>query len=392
MSTLITSGQGTQVRPVSTGRSLQINLSSLTLLELGPYLSSTLKNGGVAGIICNTVSNAITVQNFIETFFSKDEIFLSHSRFTSPDRMNNDLTVLDIAGKNSDRPYRKIVIGTQILEQSLDVDFDILISEPAPIESFIQRSGRLHRHSRSSRPELVKEPRLITLLPDGILLKTESTLAVYGEWLMELSKDCFSTKKLLRLPDDIKNLVEHQHGNFENIQDEYNKYKALVTATRAKTRPFLLDRPSARLDKPLNGMLSILETDDPSEAKVRGGDSGPEIIAIFSDADNSLWVPFFKGKERKKYYIKSGTEFNNYEAIMMLNSTLRLPLRYNRLTYLSELEGQMDPFIRERWKNSSLLKQEIALVFNSSGTSIVKDRSLSYSSSTGLEDNAISKL
>lgn len=70
------------------------------------------------------------------------------------------------------RPPKKIIIGTQVLEQSLDIDFDVLISDLAPMDLLIQRIGRLHRH-KIKRPQKHEVARFYVLehLKSLILMK-----------------------------------------------------------------------------------------------------------------------------------------------------------------------------------------------------------------------------
>ncbi len=91
---------------------------------------------------------------------------LHHSRFAEPDRRLLDAAVE--AGIGRERPDGGcIVIGTQTLEQSLDLDADLLITDLCPIDVLLQRIGRLHRHAGRSRPEGYAVPRTIVLVPRG---------------------------------------------------------------------------------------------------------------------------------------------------------------------------------------------------------------------------------
>jgi len=91
---------------------------------------------------------------------------LHHSRFAAEDRRRLDAAVE--AALSPDGPSRGvIVIGTQTLEQSLDVDADLLITDLCPVDVLLQRLGRLFRHDRP-RPDGFTEPRCVVLTPDRI--------------------------------------------------------------------------------------------------------------------------------------------------------------------------------------------------------------------------------
>ena len=91
---------------------------------------------------------------------------LHHSRFAAPDRRLLDEAVEHRLGK--DRPTGGcIIIGTQTLEQSLDIDADLLITDLCPVDVLLQRIGRLHRHRRPDRPAGYATPACIVLTPAG---------------------------------------------------------------------------------------------------------------------------------------------------------------------------------------------------------------------------------
>jgi CRISPR-associated endonuclease/helicase Cas3 len=97
------------------------------------------------------------------------EIDIFHARFTFNDRDNIERQVLNTYGKNAKRQGR-ILVATQVVEQSLDLDFDVMVSQIAPIEFLMQRMGRLWRHHRinselAPRTATIKKPTFITLLP-----------------------------------------------------------------------------------------------------------------------------------------------------------------------------------------------------------------------------------
>ncbi len=105
---------------------------------------------------------------------------LHHSRFAGEDRVLLDRAVERALGKG--RTGRgAIVIGTQTLEQSLDIDADLLLSDLCPVDVLLQRIGRLHRHRESERATAFAEPRCIVLVPaEGMDAGLDGGLLRYG--------------------------------------------------------------------------------------------------------------------------------------------------------------------------------------------------------------------
>ena len=125
--------------------SRQLNIAISEFPDDNESLIDLLKRetepGGCVGIIRNTVNRAQETYEMLKTQFA-DDVLLFHSRFIACDRLAKDEELLKLLGKNaSQRPRRLIIVGTQVLEQSLDIDFDLLITDIAPIDLLLQRIG-----------------------------------------------------------------------------------------------------------------------------------------------------------------------------------------------------------------------------------------------------------
>ncbi len=146
-----------------TNREIKLNWIDMDLQSIVSLLESKLADGGCAAVICNTVKRAQEVFEVISKSFNNDEVTLFHSRFPYCWRKDIEEKVkLQFGKKVKHRPERAIVVATQVIEQSLDLDFDLMITDLAPVDLLIQRIGRLHRHqSRQNpprRPEGLKDP------------------------------------------------------------------------------------------------------------------------------------------------------------------------------------------------------------------------------------------
>jgi len=129
-----------------------------------------IEQEAMVGIICNTVASAQRLYHQMKQQYPDLTIDLFHARYTFGDRKEREKAVLKQYGKGAPRQGR-LLIATQVIEQSLDLDFDVLISQIAPVEFLMQRMGRLWRHDRTqgdlhSRTKSITSPRFIILLPD----------------------------------------------------------------------------------------------------------------------------------------------------------------------------------------------------------------------------------
>ena len=158
------------------------NFDAVATLALG-----SARKGAKVLVVRNTVGYAISTQQALEEAAGSDDrglLFdvdgsatLHHGRFATVDRQRLDSRVEELLGRN--RPAGgRIVVGTQTLEQSLDIDADLLITDLCPVDVLLQRIGRLHRHQRDDRPD-EKGPVCIVLTPEAedlspLLSRTEN--------------------------------------------------------------------------------------------------------------------------------------------------------------------------------------------------------------------------
>lgn len=159
--------------PIASIRSISATVE-VTDNEAEAYagLLDVRRAGGCAIWIRNTVDQAKDTYTALinEHNIPGRDVLLFHARFTLSDRRRIEAEALRIFGKESTPEDRrgKILIATQVVEQSLDLDADFLISDLAPMELILQRLGREHRHLREWRPKGFEQPTLLVLSPEPI--------------------------------------------------------------------------------------------------------------------------------------------------------------------------------------------------------------------------------
>ncbi len=117
----------------------RVHLLNGTIFENAHLIKEKIKDGQRIIIVCNTVQNAQEIYRVIKGWDSiqTPHITLLHSRFNSFDRYEKELLAYD--------SKTQVLIGTQAIEVSLDIDYDVMFTEPAPLDALLQRFGRVNR-------------------------------------------------------------------------------------------------------------------------------------------------------------------------------------------------------------------------------------------------------
>ncbi|MEO6421961.1 MAG: CRISPR-associated helicase Cas3', partial [Candidatus Nitrotoga sp.] len=225
-----------QTRAVDgTGNTKQVAWTAYDIIDSPDKIANmaieAAKLGAKVLVIRNTVPSAIATLTAIEKnipdqawLFTVNGIpTLHHSRFSRQDRPLMDRAIGAQLGKNRPADHPCVVVGTQTLEQSLDIDADLLITDLCPMDVLLQRIGRLHRHIRpaSERPEAFQAAQAWVLTPAGhdlnsLIAKSQHGLGmfhngggVYADLrVLEATRVLLAEKPFVLIPDDNRYLVE----------------------------------------------------------------------------------------------------------------------------------------------------------------------------------------
>lgn len=138
---------------------------SAKVSKLADMIVELLADEGCVACIVNTVIEAQELYDLLKDRLPEEELILFHSRFTLERRLEIEEEIVGKYGKDGNRPRRGVVVASPVLQESLDVCFDGMLSEIAPFDLLLQRAGRLHRH-KNTRPPHLQTRRLYVLLPD----------------------------------------------------------------------------------------------------------------------------------------------------------------------------------------------------------------------------------
>ena len=163
------------------GKTKRVSVSTRDIMPDFDAVAETALNAAREGakvlVVRNTVGHAVDTQRALERlagacdkgllFQCEGELTLHHGRFAAHDRRLLDRRVEEYLGKDAKRDTGCVVVGTQTLEQSLDIDADLLITDLCPMDVLLQRIGRLQRHEREDRAAGYQTPVFIVLTPPG---------------------------------------------------------------------------------------------------------------------------------------------------------------------------------------------------------------------------------
>jgi CRISPR-associated endonuclease/helicase Cas3 len=402
---LVTYSSGDQVlniAPPASARRLDVKISRLDEQDIVPLLIKSLEEGGCVGIIVNTVTTAQRLAHVLSEVFGDGVVVLLHSRFIAPDRVSREKNLRDQLGpRSTNRPKKLIVVGTQVLEQSLDIDFDMLITEICPMDLLIQRLGRLHRHEGRNRSPLLSEPRCYVMGIEGDACFDKGSELVYGLYLL------MNTQALLPehiiLPDDISPLVQSAYAPDgvivpSDVQDTYRKAKSKheqkIEDARAKAETFQIGNPAGGSYETSATIIDWLNTSVSDDPK------GKHAEATVRDTADSIQILVIQKKRDGRFYSLLGAEAfgeqqlpddfaqNERLAQAVASCVVTLPMSMStpwRIDSVIEaLEKDCCEQLPDAWQQSAWLRDELFLILDEDMHTRILDFELNYDQNYGL--------
>jgi len=316
----VTPQQPPQVKPLTPPSDKMLGLEWIPRIpaEIAARLKNELRTGGCAAVICNTITRTQEVYQAVKDSEPGCEVILFHARFPYLWRKEIEVDVLRKFGprrdpdhENPERPHKAIVIATQVIEQSLDLDFDAMITDLAPVDLLLQRAGRLHRHDYREHPLpyrlLIAEPELRDDLP-----AFDHTDPYAGKEVYVLRRTYFALRKrsqpMVALPGDTSELIEQVYGDAPlgnltaaeqaALDEDKKKMQDAHESAKKSARSHLIYPPSdADLLRQSN---QELEEDNPGvhqafQALTRDGGPGLSVICLHQTGHGLVLDPQKEG-------------------------------------------------------------------------------------------------
>ncbi len=366
-----------------------------TDIAIAERLRIELQFGGCAAVICNTVARAQDLYKYLrdaDLLSDTDQLLLFHARTPFYWRDRTERHVLGFFGPGKDknrvnpqRPkpgQRVILIATQVIEQSLDLDFDVMISELAPIDLLLQRAGRLHRHAVNNPLRWTAERRLWIAAPpekNGLPRFDQRTTSVYDlsmlyrTWLIMRHR----TTSSIVIPGDLQALIDAVYSDIEISGLTDQQREELEKAQHQFTRAESDERKKAqqcRVCAPedsqyLYSHTFSLEEDDPTvhrslRALTRSGASGIKAVCLHRRA-GQLWLDANNEEEGDRCLTLYHPSVMPRDEIIyeMIRRTVSIDREKLQAAIFAQ-DDAVSQAIRKQWKNIPALRYAQPLVFD----------------------------
>ncbi|MGF0168304.1 type I-E CRISPR-associated protein Cse1/CasA [Streptomyces albidoflavus] len=372
---------------------------------LADRLEAELADGGCALVVRNTVARVLEAARVLRERFGDGDVTVAHSRFLAADRAANDLRLVERYGPGGDRPPRHVVVASQVVEQSLDVSFDLLVTDLAPVDLVLQRMGRLHRHPAPGRPARLATPKcLITGVVDWRTSPPEpvkASRAVYrGDWTLLRAAAVLAphlARAPVRLPDDISPLVQRAYGDgpvgpeewAEAMERAHERHAALLDAKQRRADGFLLGHVG-RPGRPLYGWLEAHagDADDSlsGRAQVRDSDETLEVLVVQRRDDGRITTVPWLGEGRGGLELPVDFPPSRRAAEAVAASALTLPGSFSHQGIIDRTIAELERFLVPAWqvKECPWLAGQLILVLDERCQTPLSGFELSYSQQDGL--------
>ncbi|RLB91582.1 MAG: CRISPR-associated helicase/endonuclease Cas3 [Deltaproteobacteria bacterium] len=203
------------------------------------------ESGAQVAVVCNLVDVAQQLTKRLRAITSVP-VDLFHSRYCFRDRQAKERDAIKRFGPDGKRDKGHILVATQVVEQSLDVDFDWLITQLCPVDLLFQRMGRLHRHRRHQRPHGFEKPICTVLLPEGHNYGLHALIYANTRVLWRTSQKLMTSPEVkIVFPDAYRSWIEpiYQEELWRNEPEEveagYEKYKDELWVKRHGARQMI---------------------------------------------------------------------------------------------------------------------------------------------------------
>ena len=278
-------------------RTVCVMRHGLSRNAIAATVADALTAGATVGVLCNTVRRAQQIYRFLRdgadgskggaAELPASDSLLVHARMPHGERSRREEALRDRFGKKRTPGVPGLFVATQVAEQSLDVDVDVMLSDLAPIDLLLQRAGRLHRHQqrhRGQRPRGHATARLHVMMPGappGRLPDLDHTPlgydTVYARFPMLRTWNELRNGATWNLPDAYRSAVEAVYGPDEAPPDRLGNddRQRWRDAERALSKEDKTDKDVAKKQRvPLPDLLQRLFT---NEAPLRVEDDDPEV-------------------------------------------------------------------------------------------------------------------